>query len=236
LTEPFNDPAVRRAVLPALVQGDFMASITNDRTRWQDGIGCFGATSPLASDAGLDAVMGPRSLEQARALLKATGKAGGRTVVLNPGDQPNNSALTLVAEDLLQKIGLGVEDVTTDFATMLARRAKKDPLEAGGWSALIVLFGGEDLNNPGGHPLLRANGGEAWFGWPTSPKLEALREQWFDAPGAEVRQAIGRSIQAQFFQDVPYWPLGQYFIDTAYRRGLVDVRRGMTLPLNVRRG
>ena len=236
LTEPFNDPAVRRAILPALVQADFMASITNDRARWQDGIGCFPARSPLASAAGLEAITGPRSLDQARAMLAATGKAGARTIVMNPGDQPNNSALTLVGADLLARVGLGVETVTTDFASMLSRRAKKDPLDAGGWSALIVLFGGEDLNNPGGHPLLRANGGDAWFGWPDSPRLEALRDQWFDAPDAPARAAIGQDIQRQFFTDVPYWPLGQYFVDTAYRRGLVDVRRGMTLPLNVRRG
>jgi len=235
LTEPFNDPAVRRALLPALVQADFMGALTDDRTRWTDGVGCFPVTSPLASDVGLEAVTGPRSIDRARALLQATGRAGARTIVLNPGDQPNNMALTLVAEDLFRQVGLRVEDATTDFSTMLGRRAKKEALDAGGWSAVIVLFGGEDLNNPGGHPLLRGNGGDAWFGWPSSPVIEGLRDQWFDAPDAAARVAIGRDIQRQFFVDVPYWPLGQYFVDTAYRRGLVDVRRGMTLPLNVRR-
>lgn len=155
--------------------------------------------------------------------------------MLNPGDQPNNSALTLVAEDLFRRVGLTVDDATTDFSTMLGRRAKKEALDAGGWSAVVVLFGGEDLNNPGGHPLLRGNGADAWFGWPSSPVIEGLRDQWFDAPDGAARAAIGQDIQRQFFIDVPYWPLGQYFVDTAYRRGLVDIRRGMTLPLNVRR-
>ena len=236
LTEPFNDPAVRRAILPAVVQADFMASVMgDDRSLWRDGVGCFPVNSPMASDEGLSALTAPRSLDRARALLREAGKAGARTVVMNPTDQVNNSALTLVAEDLFGKVGLSVEDATSDWGTMLARRAKKDPLAQGGWSALIVLFGGEDLNNPGGHPLLRGNGGDAWFGWPTSPALEALRDGWFDAPDLDARKAIGRRIQAQFFQDVPYWPVGQYFVDTAYRRGLTDIRRGMTLPINVRR-
>ena len=98
-----------------------------------------------------------------------------------------------------------------------------------------MLFGGEDLNNPGGHPLLRANGGDAWFGWPSDPVLEGLRDQWFDAPDDAARKEIGARINEQFAQSVPYWPLGQYFVDTAYHKGLTDIRRGMCLPLNVRR-
>ena len=231
MTEPFSDPAVRRAVLGAIRQEDFMGAINSDPARWRRMTGPFTPGSPLAAGVG----DGIGDLGAGVAAVRAAGKAGARTVVLNPGDQPTNSALTLVAEDLFGKLGFGVEDATSDFGTMLARRAKKEPLDRGGWSALIVLFGGEDLNNPGGHPLLRANGGEAWFGWPTDPVLEGLRDRWFDAPDDAARREIGVGINAQFGQSVPYWPLGQYFVDTAYRRGLVDIRRGMSLPLNVRR-
>ena len=232
LTEPFNDAAVRRAVLGAINQADFMGAINSDPARWDTVRGPFTPGSPSAAKDGA-----PRStLDAARGALRATGTAGARTVVLNPGDQPTNSALTLVAEDLFTKLGLQVEDATSDFGTMLARRAKKAPLEQGGWSALIVLFGGEDLNNPGGHPLLRANGGDAWFGWPSDPVLEGLRDEWFDAADDDARRAIRGRIEAAFFESVPYWPLGRYFVDTAYRAGLVDVRRGMCLPLNVRWG
>lgn len=230
LTEPFNDARARRAVLAAIDQADFMGAINSDPALWNRVAGPFTPGSPLAAAAkpaspGLDA---------ARALLREAGKVKGRTVVLNPGDQPVNSALTLVGEDLFTKLGLDMQDATSDWGTMLARRAKKDPLDKGGWSALVVLFGGEDLNNPGGHPLLRANGENAWFGWPTDPVLESLRDDWFDAPDDAARAVIGARINGQFAETVPYWPLGQYFVDTAYRRGLTDIRRGMTLPLNVR--
>jgi peptide/nickel transport system substrate-binding protein len=234
ITEPFSDPAARRAILPALAQIDFMSSISSDPSLYKVGVGCFPAGSPLASDEDMAVLTSPRSLDRTRDLLKQAGKAGARTVVLNPGDQQTNNALTLVAEDLFQKAGLHVEDATSDWGTVLQRRAKKEPLDQGGWSALIVLFGGEDMANPGGNPLLRGNGADAWFGWPTSPVIESLRDQWFDAATPADQAAIGRKIQAQFFIDVPYWPVGQYYLPTAYRTGLTDIRRGMCLPLNVR--
>ncbi|HEY4251816.1 MAG TPA: ABC transporter substrate-binding protein [Roseomonas sp.] len=236
LHPPFDDPAVRRALLPALDQAEFMSAIMGpDRARWRDGLGCFTPGSALASDAGLEVLRGPRDLARARALLTATGKAGSRAVVLNPADQVNNSALTTVAIDLMRKIGIDATDATSDWGTMLARRSRREPPSQGGWNAVVLAFAGEDLVNPGGHPLLRANGNDAWFGWPTSPKLEELREAWFAAPDLDAQRGIGRAIQVQFFEDLPYWPLGQYFVDSAYRRGLVPDRRGITLPLNVRR-
>lgn len=236
LHPPFDDPAVRRAVLPALSQSDFMQSILgDDRRRWTDGVGPFPHGTPLASDEGLSALTSPRSIEKARAALTATGKAGARTVVLLPGDQVNNSALTTVAIDLFRKIGLDAQDATSDWGTMLQRRSNKNPPAQGGWNAVIVLFGGEDLTNPGGHPLLRANGQDAWFGWPTSPQLESLRDAWFEAPDLPARQGIGRQIQAAFFEDLPYWPLGQYYVSAGYRKGLKIGRRGLSVPLNITR-
>ncbi|MFH5924656.1 ABC transporter substrate-binding protein [Roseomonas xinghualingensis] len=236
LHPPFDDPAVRRAVWPALAQADFMQSIMgNDRSLWRDGVGCFPPGTALASDEGLSVLTGPRDLNAAKAALAATGKAGAKVVVLDPADQPNNNALTLVAIDMLRKMGFEVEDAVSDWGTLLQRRGNKAPPAQGGWNAVVVLFGGDDLSNPGGHPLLRANGQDAWFGWPSSPRLEALRNEWLEAPDVEAQKRIGQAIQAQFMQDVPYWPLGQYFIDCAHRRGLNIGRRGMMLPLNLRR-
>jgi peptide/nickel transport system substrate-binding protein len=236
LHPPFDDPAVRRTLLPALSQADVMSAIMGeDRSRWRDGMGCFPPDAFLASDEGLSAVTGPRDLAAARAALAATGKAGAKVVVLNPADQVNNNAATLVCADVMKRVGFDVEVATSDWGTMLARRAKKEPPAQGGWNTVYVAFGGEDLTNPGGHPLLRGNGPDAWFGWPSSPRLEALRDEWLEAPDAEAQKRVGREVQAQFFRDVPFYPLGQYFLDSAYRRGLTVGRRGMTLPLNVKR-
>ncbi|MGY4802960.1 ABC transporter substrate-binding protein [Teichococcus aerofrigidensis] len=236
LHPPFNDPALRRALWPAIRQADFMTAIMGDnRDLWRDEIGCFPEGSPMASMAGMAALTGPRDSEAARRAVKAAGYRGEKVVMLHPTDVVNNNNLTAVATDMLQKVGMSVESATSDWGTLLQRRSNRNPPAQGGWSALIVLFGGIDLANPGGHPLLRANGEKAWFGWPTSPRLEELRDAWFDAPDLSAQQEIARDIQARFFEDVPFYPLGQYLIDSAWRSTLTGHRRGMALPLNVRR-
>lgn len=236
LHPPFDNPAVRRALLPGLVQADYMQSVMGeDRSLWRDGIGAFPFGSPMANDAGIEAVSGPRSLEAARRAIEAAGARGAKVVVLHPTDVTNNNNLTAVLVDYLQKVGLGAESATSDWGTLLQRRSRKEPPAQGGWNALVVLFGGIDLANSGGHPLLRANGQNAWFGWPESQRLESLRDAWFEAPSLDAQKAIARDIQTQFWQDLPFLPLGQYFVDTAYRRTITGLMRGMTLPIGVRR-
>jgi peptide/nickel transport system substrate-binding protein len=102
-------------------------------------------------------------------------------------------------------------------------------------NVLIALFSASEFATPAGNVLLRGNGKDAWFGWPTAAKLETLRTAWFDEPDPAARKRLGAEIQAEFFEDLPHVPLGQYLETTAYRRSLTDVRRGMVLPLNVRR-
>jgi peptide/nickel transport system substrate-binding protein len=63
-----------------------------------------------------------------------------------------------------------------------------------------------------------------------------MRDAWFAAGPIEMQQQVARSIQGQFWQDLPFIPLGQYFIDSAWRRDISGVQKGMALPINVRRG
>jgi peptide/nickel transport system substrate-binding protein len=236
LHPPFDNPAVRRALLHSINQSDYMTSIMgDDRSLWTDGIGAFPAASPLANDEGIQALMGPRSFDAAREALRAAGYANERVIMLHPTDVVNNNALTTVAVDALKRSGLNAESATSDWGTVLQRRSSQEPPGQGGWNALIVLFGGIDLGNPGVHPLLRANGRQAWFGWPTSPTLEALREEWLGAPNLDAQKAIARRIQAALWQDLPHIPLGQYFIHAAWRRNITGHQKGMTLPINLRR-
>ncbi len=236
LQPPFNDPAARRALLKAVRQSDFMTAVAGDDPKlWHDGVGCFPLGSPLASNAGMEALTSPRDLDAARSALNAAGKAGAPMLALHPTNVPNQNALMAVGVDLLGKLGFAVTDATSDWGTVLQRRANKGPIDHGGWNVLIALFSATEFSTPAGNVLLRGNGNDAWFGWPTSPRLEALREAWFDAPDLTAQKQIAVSIQEQFFQDLPYIPLGQYLASTAYRRGLTDIRRGIVLPLNVRR-
>jgi peptide/nickel transport system substrate-binding protein len=99
----------------------------------------------------------------------------------------------------------------------------------------FTFWAGLDMFNPGVQQSLRGNGQNAWFGWPTIPRLEELRQAWFDAPDLAGQQAVARQIQEVAFREAPYLPLGQYFQATAYRRGLTGVLKGLPLFWNVQR-
>ena len=100
----------------------------------------------------------------------------------------------------------------------------------------MTALAGIDMLNPAVQAQLRGNGANSWIGWPDSPRIEALRDEWFQAPTLEAQQATARAIQLQAFQDVPYLPVGQYFQATAYRRDLTGVLKGLPLFWNVKRG
>jgi len=73
------------------------------------------------------------------------------------------------------------------------------------------------------------------FGWPDAPKIEALRQQWIDAPDLPAQQKLAVELQLQAFNDVPYIPLGQYFQATAYRKNITNMLSGFVKFWNVRR-
>jgi peptide/nickel transport system substrate-binding protein len=118
---------------------------------------------------------------------------------------------------------------------VVQRRAKTEPAEQGGWNVFCIYDNGANELDPASHLLLRGNGKAAQFGWPTSPKIEALRDAWFDAKTLEEQKKISAQIQLQAFEDVPYIPLGQSIAPTAYRRDITGVLNGHPFFWNVRR-
>ena len=235
LHPPFDNPAIRRAVLLALDQADFMRAVAGDGAEhWRDGVGFFTPGTPMASGTGMAGLTSPRSIEAARRAVQDAGYKQERVVVMSPGDYPRIAALAAVAADLLQRCGLHVEIQEMDWGTVIARRASKAAPGQGGWSVFFTTFTGADLANPASNPALRGNGTDGWFGWPTLPKLEALRTAWLAAPDIAAQRRIAADIQTQAFEDVPFYPLGQFFQPTA-SRGLTGMLQGMPLFWNVRR-
>ncbi|WP_372617800.1 ABC transporter substrate-binding protein [Falsiroseomonas sp.] len=236
LHPPFDKPAVRRALLGAVQQSDFMtAVIGTDRSLWREGVGFFPPGTPLASDAGLEAITAPRDMDKVKRDLAAAGYNGEKVVLIAASDFPSLNALAQVANDMMRRAGMNVDYVSTDWGTVVQRRASKEAPERGGWNMFCTFWSGVDMFNPGVHQSLRGHGQQAWFGWPTIPRIEELRQAWFDAPDLAAQQQVARQIQEVAFQEVPYLPLGQYFQATAYRRGLTGVLKGLPLFWNVQR-
>ena len=69
-----------------------------------------------------------------------------------------------------------------------------------------------------GEHAIRANGPDAWIGWPTSPVVEQLYQAWFQAPDPAGRLAIAREMQVQTWQDAP-WTLPAPVFPPAVVRG-----------------
>lgn len=223
LHPPFDKPAVRRAVLRAMSQTDFMSAAAGaDPSLWRADAGVFTPGTPLATTAGIEAITGPRDLERSKRELREAGYNNEPVVLLAPSDQPALAALGEVGHDLLRKLGMTVDFRISDWGTLVQRRSSREPADKGGWSMFHTTWNGLDGINPGVMQFLRANGQQAWFGWPDVPKLDALRQAWFDAPDLEGQQRIAEDIQRSVFEEAPYLPTGQYFASTAYRRTITE--------------
>ncbi|MGK7866735.1 ABC transporter substrate-binding protein [Falsiroseomonas sp. E2-1-a20] len=227
LHPPFDNAAVRRAILPALDQRAFMdAAIGTDPEMSRVPAGAFTPGMPLANDAGLEVLSGPRNLEAARAALRASGYAGQRVAMLSASDIPVLQNLSEVAADLLRRIGFNVDLQAMDWGTHIQRRTNRGPSDQGGWNAFCTTWEGFDVSVPGSHQPIRGHGAAAWAGWPTIPRLEELREAWFEAPDLAAEKRIAEEMQRVVWQEVPFLPLGQVLPRMAYRRSLTGVVKG----------
>jgi peptide/nickel transport system substrate-binding protein len=233
---PFNNPAVRRALLPAIAQVDYMtATCGDDRESWRDGVGFLAPGTEFASDAGLDKLTSPRDLGAAKAALASSGYNNERVVIMSPADYPVYKQMSDVSADLLKRIGFNVDLQSMDWATLLQRRVKPDPVSAGGWSIFHTQWNGLDTINPAIHVWMRGNGMAAPPGWPVSPKFEAMRLDFLSESDPAAQKKLAAQMQAQAFEDLPYIPLGQIFTRTAYRSDLTGMLRGVPIFWNIRR-
>ena len=237
LTEPFNNPAIRRALLKAVSQEDFAIACAGDDPKMRTtptGIFCPG--TPMATDAGLDVFRGKRDYDGARREIEAAGYKGERVVLLAPTDFPLLKAEADVCADLFGRVGLNVDYQAMDWGTVVQRRAKQDPIGQGGWSVFNTFWAGLDQFSPASHFFLRGQGKAGGVpGWPTSPRIEALRDQWLDAPDVAEQKKLAEALQVQALVDVPYVPLGQVLTATAYRPNVTGVLPGFVTFWNVRK-
>jgi peptide/nickel transport system substrate-binding protein len=224
LLPPFDNIKMRQALLYAVNQSDYMAALAGDPKYWNTCFSFYSCGGPMASDAGAGPLEGPRDLVKAKQLIAAAGYAGEKVVLLDPTDFAVLHALSLVTGDLLRRLGINVEVQAMDWGTLLARRASK-----GGWNIFLTTFPGIAILDPGVDAPLRANGGDAWFGWPDDPIIEKLRDAWVAASTEAERRTIAANLQREAFVSVPYIPLGEYSARTAFHHDLSGVDTGPAL-------
>src|SRR5260370_17495459 len=170
-------------------------------------VGLFRPGTPMASTVGVEITGGPKDLNRIKQQLADAGYKGERVVVLAASTIPVIFAEAQVATDVLQRIGMNIDLQTMEWGSVVTRRASREPVDKGGRNIFYTYLGGMGNISPGPDIAIRASGADAWFGWPSDPKMEALREAWFDAPDLEVHQKICREIHEQFCQNPTYHPL-----------------------------
>lgn len=218
---PFDNPKLRRALLPAIDQQAFMeAAYGEERDLYRTGVGVFTPGLPMASTAGLEALTGTRDPALARRLVAESGYKGEPVVLMAPSDYPDQQAFSQVMRDVMVKAGVNVDYVSTDWGTLVQRRASKAPPDKGGWGMFCTTYEGASVADPASHFPMRGNGPDGWFGWPTDPEMEALRDRWFDAPDVAGQRAVCDAMQLRAMETVPFYPVGQRFLATAVRDSL----------------
>ena len=232
---PFDNPRVRQAVLRAVRQKEFMEAVVGNNGKYDAQCGYFTTGSAMASDAGMDVLSGTQGVAELKRALGEAGYNGERIVFLSPTDVPRINAIAEVGVDMLRKIGMNVENVATDWGSVVQRSVSRQPLDKGGWSMFAAFTGGIESSAPSTHQLLRGNGPKAYNGWPDAPKLEALRNAWLASEDLGHQKRIAREIQAQAMLDVPYLPVGSYFQPSAFKADLVGMQKGLIQFTGVRR-
>ncbi len=235
LLPPFDNPAIRRALVGAVDQADYMTAIAGaDPANWRTGVGIFCPGTAMASDAGMAALIGKRDLKAVAGAIKAAGYSNEKVALMVATDTNYRKAMGDVGAAMLREAGMNLEYQAVDWGTILRRRENRGPLDKGGWSAVFTTLSGLDMSNPAGHSY-RGTGEKAWFGWPTAPALETLRNAWLDATDEATRSKLGADIQRQWFVDVPHIPIGQWFQTVAYRDDLEGMVDGFPIFWNVKR-
>jgi peptide/nickel transport system substrate-binding protein len=219
LQPPFDNLLMRRAVLTAVNQDDYMRAVTgNDPSEYQICRSEYPCGTTYGTQVGGSAMSG--DLDAAKALIKQSGYSGQKAVIINPSDFASIAPLGEITYDLFQKLGINTELVDADWGTVVQRRTSKEPVDKGGWSVFHTWFTGGFILNPVVNAPFRGQGMSGWFGWYSNPKVEALTEDWLKAPDLADRKKIADEIQTENFARVPTITLGQFQIPTAYRSNL----------------
>src|SRR5262249_7965231 len=183
LWPPFDNAAIRHVVLKAIDQKEVMTAVAGaEPSLYRTDIGIFVPDTPLVTDIVVEITGGPKDYDKLKQELIAAGYKGEKVVALTSTTIPTVYAEGQVATDALQKIGLNVELQVLDWGALVKRRTIREPVDKGGWSLFYTNLNGAGNVFPGPRLPLRGNGANAWFGWPTNPKMEELRDAWFAAP------------------------------------------------------
>jgi peptide/nickel transport system substrate-binding protein len=227
LHPPFNDVKVRRAVLMALDQEEYMrALVGDDNAVWKPVPGFFTPGTPLYTEEGGEVLKGKRDIAAAKKLLSESSYKGEPVTCVVAQDQPITKTMGDVTAELLKRLGMNVDFVATDWGTVGQRRAQKSPPGQGGWGMFHTWHAGADCTNPAVYTAVRCTGETAWFGWPNIPSVEAEVAAWFAAKNLDEEKAAIARLNKAGLENVIYAPTGFFMGYQAWRKNVSGIVKG----------
>lgn len=218
---PFDNPKIAQAAFLAISQEALMRAQVVHKELYHTCTSIYPCGSEYASDK-TAYFTGKPQFDKAKALLKEAGYDGKPVVFMYPGDFAPLNKLPPVMAQLLKQAGFNVDLQALDWPTLLARRAKKDPADKGGWNAFITAWGAVDNMNPIFFAPLTGSGDKGWFGWASDDKLEALKTEFMTTADVAKRRSLATEIQLRNFEAGVVGPIGEFRIVSAWRKGVVS--------------
>ncbi|RWP86669.1 MAG: ABC transporter substrate-binding protein [Mesorhizobium sp.] len=229
LQKPFDNVKARQAMLHLIDQEAILSAVSPNANYAHTVTSLFGNGTPYSNDENTGWFKKGGDPEKAKQLLKESGYAGEKVVILQPTSIAWISDAAQLLAATLRKIGVDAELAPSDWGGVAARRSNKGPVENGGWSIFITSDSGYSLTDPAGSVFLSANGDKGWYGWPKNDEYEALRTKWADVGTSEERKALAREMQRVWWDFAGEVYLGQTLRPIARRKalsGLIEMPGG----------
>jgi peptide/nickel transport system substrate-binding protein len=237
LFPPFNNLKARQALAMMVNQEDYVAAAFGDKQWWRACFSYFVCDTANGTDSGSDAYRKP-NIARAKQLLAESGYKGETIIMLSTHEIASIGALGDVTAANLKAIGMNVEIVETDWGTLVARRASKNPPDQGGWNIFHTTSGGSGMYSPlTNFAADQSCGAKNWFGWPCDDKAEELRTAYIKETDPAKQKAALEAVHAREWETIPYVLVGQYSQPTAWRQSIGGLLRSNIIVFwNVTKG
>lgn len=220
--KPFDNPKIRQAVLYAFNQEDFLKAVVGEPEFYKVCKAMFICGMPFATEAGMEDKL-ESNFKKARELLQEAKYDGTPVVLMHSTDLQVLTNLAPVAKSLMEKAGFKVDMQSMDWQTVVARRAKKEAPEAGGWNAFLTSWVAGDLLNPVMAGFFNSSCDKAMFGWPCDEQIEKLRDDFARALDIDKQKDIVAALQKRVAEYPTHVHLGQWYNPGALRKNVEGV-------------
>jgi peptide/nickel transport system substrate-binding protein len=220
LHAPFDNPKIRQAAMVAIGQEAFLKTQVGVPGMFRYCKSIFPCGTTYASD-NTSYFTGMANPQKAQQMLKDAGYKGEPVLLMRPTDLASIAKIPLVAKQQLEAAGFKVDLQQMDWASLVARRAKKDAPDKGGWNIFLTAWAAADIQSPLTMAMLNAQGPDkGWFGWQTEPRLEELKAKFARASSDAEKKKLADQMQVIAMDTATHAPLGQYNNASALRKNI----------------